>query len=86
VIFYRLGDLLCCETCPAVYHLTCVDPPLEEVPEDDWLCNVCKAHQLEGVTDCVSELEKSGMMSRQDPLGYDRHGKKYWFLSRRMFV
>ncbi|XP_064622398.1 nucleosome-remodeling factor subunit BPTF-like isoform X2 [Lineus longissimus] len=83
---HKLGDLLCCETCPAVYHLTCVDPPLEEVPEDDWLCNVCKAHQLEGVTDCVSELEKSGMMCRQEPLGFDRHGRKYWFLSRRIFV
>ena len=43
---YRLGDLLCCETCSAVYHLACVDPPLEEVPDDDWLCSVCKAHQV----------------------------------------
>ncbi|XP_074647332.1 nucleosome-remodeling factor subunit BPTF-like [Tubulanus polymorphus] len=83
---HRLGDLLCCETCPAVYHLTCVDPPLEEVPEDDWICSICKHHQVEGVFDCVSELEKSGLMSRQDPLGYDRNGRKYWFLIRRIFV
>ena len=28
---HKLGDLLCCETCPAVYHLACTNPPLEEV-------------------------------------------------------
>ena len=43
---YRLGDLLCCETCSAVYHLTCVDPPMAEVPEDDWHCGVCVAHKV----------------------------------------
>ena len=47
-IYHRLGDLLCCETCSAVYHLTCVEPPLEEVPDDDWLCVVCRAHQVTG--------------------------------------
>ena len=46
VVDLRLGDLLCCEMCPAVYHLGCVVPPLEEVPENDWLCSVCRAHQV----------------------------------------
>ncbi|WAQ96933.1 NU301-like protein [Mya arenaria] len=81
---HKLGDLLCCETCSAVYHLACVEPPLEEVPDDDWLCNICRAHQVKGVTDCVSEAEKSGLLCRQDPVGYDRHGRKYWFLERRI--
>jgi nucleosome-remodeling factor subunit BPTF len=35
-VCHRLGNLLCCETCPAVYHLECVDPPLEDVPSEDW--------------------------------------------------
>lgn len=30
-VCHKLGDLLCCETCSAVYHLACCDPPLEEV-------------------------------------------------------
>ncbi|XP_078611546.1 nucleosome-remodeling factor subunit BPTF-like isoform X3 [Branchiostoma floridae x Branchiostoma japonicum] len=85
-VCHKLGDLLCCETCSAVYHLECVRPPLEEVPEDDWLCEVCVAHQVGGVTDCVLEAEKTGQMSRQEPLGYDRHGRKYWFLCRRVVV
>ncbi|XP_053392915.1 nucleosome-remodeling factor subunit BPTF-like [Mercenaria mercenaria] len=83
---HKLGDLLCCETCSAVYHLTCVDPPLEEVPDDDWLCSICRAHQVKGVTECVSEAEKGGLLCRQDPLGYDRHGRKYWFLVRRIII
>ncbi|XP_071445006.1 nucleosome-remodeling factor subunit NURF301 isoform X3 [Hetaerina americana] len=85
-ICHRLGDLLCCETCPAVFHLECVQPPLEDVPEEDWQCSVCKAHQVPGVTDCISEVEKSGLLCRQEHLGYDRHGRKYWFLVRRIFV
>ncbi|XP_052262825.1 nucleosome-remodeling factor subunit BPTF-like isoform X2 [Dreissena polymorpha] len=83
---HKLGDLLCCETCSAVYHLACVEPPMEEVPDDDWHCSVCQAHQVKGVTDCISEAEKSGLLCRQDPIGYDRHGRKYWFLARRIIV
>ena len=39
------GDLLCCETCAASYHLHCLDPPLAEVPEDDFICPGCVFHQ-----------------------------------------
>ncbi|XP_072167720.1 nucleosome-remodeling factor subunit BPTF-like [Diadema setosum] len=81
---HKLGDLICCETCSAVYHLECVD--LVEVPEDDWLCTVCQQHRVAGVYDCISEVEKSGLLIRQEPLGYDRHGRKYWHLCRRLFV
>lgn len=83
---HRLGDLLCCETCSAVYHLECVIPPLYEVPEDDWHCAVCIEHQVTGVADCVSEVEKSGLLIRHEPLGYDRHGRKYQHVCRRIIV
>lgn len=85
-ICHRLGDLLCCETCPAVFHLECVDPPLVDVPTEDWQCNICKLHKVSGVVDCVSTLEKQGMLCRQDHLGFDRHGRKYWFIGRRIFI
>ena len=35
------GELLCCELCPRVYHLGCLDPPLSEVPSSDWFCPHC---------------------------------------------
>ncbi|GBM38532.1 Nucleosome-remodeling factor subunit BPTF [Araneus ventricosus] len=83
---HKLGDLLCCETCPAVYHLACLDPPLQEVPTEDWTCAICKANQVPGVTDCISEIEKNMLLSRQECFGLDRHGRKYWFLCRRIVV
>ncbi|XP_050959277.1 LOW QUALITY PROTEIN: nucleosome-remodeling factor subunit BPTF [Labeo rohita] len=85
-VCHRLGDLLCCETCSAVYHLECVKPPLEEVPEDEWQCEICVAHKVPGVTDCLTEFQKSRPYIRQEPIGYDRHQRKYWFLNRRIIV
>uniref|UniRef100_A0A2M4CMW7 Putative nucleosome remodeling factor subunit n=1 Tax=Anopheles darlingi TaxID=43151 RepID=A0A2M4CMW7_ANODA len=83
---HRVGDLLCCETCPAVFHLECVEPPLVNIPNGDWQCNLCKSHKVTGVLDCISTQEKQGMLCRQEMLGYDRHGRKYWFILRRLFV
>lgn len=83
---HRLGDLLCCETCSAVYHLECVRPPLEAVPEDEWQCEICVAHCVPGVSDCITEAQRSRPYLRQEPIGYDRHQRKYWFLNRRVIV
>lgn len=85
-VCHRLGDLLCCETCPAVFHLECVEPPLVDVPTEDWQCSTCKAHKVTGVADCIPDVEKNGSLCRQEHLGFDRHGRKYWFLARRVFV
>ncbi|KAL0842047.1 hypothetical protein ABMA28_014249 [Loxostege sticticalis] len=85
-VCHRLGDLLCCETCPAVYHLECVDPPLVNVPSEDWQCALCKQHKTIGVTDCLPDAEKQGLLCRHEHLGFDRHGRKYWFIARRIFV
>ncbi|KAF7238247.1 Nucleosome-remodeling factor subunit BPTF [Varanus komodoensis] len=85
-VCHKLGDLLCCETCSAVYHLECVKPPLEEVPEDEWQCEVCVAHKVPGVTDCIAEIQKNKPYIRHEPIGYDRNRRKYWFLNRRIVV
>uniref|UniRef100_A0A8C6KSJ4 Bromodomain PHD finger transcription factor n=1 Tax=Nothobranchius furzeri TaxID=105023 RepID=A0A8C6KSJ4_NOTFU len=85
-VCHRLGDLLCCETCSAVYHLECVKPPLQEVPEDEWQCEVCVAHKVPGVADCIPEMQKTKPFLRQLPIGFDRHHRKYWFLNRRIVI
>lgn len=85
-VCHRLGNLLCCETCPAVYHLECVEPPLEDVPSEDWQCNICKSHSVSGVNDCILSQEKQGSLCRHEHLGFDRHARKYWFVCRRLFV
>ena len=35
--------LLCCELCPAVYHLYCLKPPLRSIPAGDWYCTHCRS-------------------------------------------
>ncbi|SPP86933.1 nucleosome-remodeling factor subunit NURF301 isoform X1 [Drosophila guanche] len=85
-VCHRLGDLLCCETCPAVYHLECVDPPMSDVPTEDWQCGLCRSHKVSGVIDCVLPQEKHGVLIRHDSLGVDRHGRRYWFIARRIFI
>uniref|UniRef100_A0AAY4A9F1 Bromodomain PHD finger transcription factor n=1 Tax=Denticeps clupeoides TaxID=299321 RepID=A0AAY4A9F1_9TELE len=85
-VCHLLGDLLCCETCSAVYHLDCIRPPLHVVPEDEWQCQVCAAHRVPGVGDSVTEAQKARPYVRQEPVGFDRHRRKYWFLNRRIVV
>jgi nucleosome-remodeling factor subunit BPTF len=46
----------------------------------------CSCEQVSGVVDCIPDGEKSGLLCRQEHLGFDRHGRKYWFLARRIFV
>ncbi|XP_042240083.1 PHD finger protein 12-like isoform X2 [Homarus americanus] len=38
------GDLICCDVCPASFHLMCHDPPLDEedIPMGRWACHQCK--------------------------------------------
>ncbi|XP_027204366.2 nucleosome-remodeling factor subunit NURF301 E(bx) [Dermatophagoides pteronyssinus] len=81
---HKNGEMLMCDTCPAVFHLSCLDPPLKQVPEQEWFCPICKQNQVMGVTDCVNEYERQ--MPRQEPIGWDRHGRQYWFLARRIIV
>lgn len=85
-VCHKLGDLLCCESCPAVFHLGCLDPPLKQVPNEEWVCPLCKQNSVVGVTECKSDYEKQGVLVRQEPIGWDRHGRKYWFLCRRIIV
>ena len=34
------GDLICCDTCPKVYHKECHDPPLRNIPRYCFIASV----------------------------------------------
>ena len=34
------GELICCDACPAAFHLECID--MTEIPEGDWYCQSCR--------------------------------------------
>ena len=42
------GELLCCDNCPNAYHLQCLDPPLEEPPDEEWTCPRCMCEPMPG--------------------------------------
>ena len=35
------GDLLCCDSCNQVFHLSCLIPLKEKLPAGDWFCQWC---------------------------------------------
>uniref|UniRef100_A0AAY4DMX3 RING-type E3 ubiquitin transferase n=2 Tax=Denticeps clupeoides TaxID=299321 RepID=A0AAY4DMX3_9TELE len=37
------GELLCCEHCPKVFHITCHVPTLRCLPSGEWMCTFCRS-------------------------------------------
>lgn len=38
----REARMLLCDGCDSGYHLECLDPPLDEIPNDEhWYCSEC---------------------------------------------
>lgn len=47
------NELLLCDECDYAYHMTCLNPPLKVIPEDDWYCPECKNDENEIVKVCI---------------------------------
>lgn len=61
------GDLLCCDHCPAAFHLQCCNPPLSEemLPPGEWMCHRCtvrrkKREQKKDLSHMNGLVDKSG--------------------------
>jgi hypothetical protein len=35
------GEVICCDNCPLVFHLLCLNPPKTRVPRGTWYCPEC---------------------------------------------
>uniref|UniRef100_A0A8D0HIH9 Tripartite motif containing 66 n=1 Tax=Sphenodon punctatus TaxID=8508 RepID=A0A8D0HIH9_SPHPU len=47
------GELLCCDYCPKVFHLSCHVPALLSFPVGEWVCTLCQNMEKPGVEyDC----------------------------------
>uniref|UniRef100_A0A1A8HYK2 Tripartite motif containing 66 n=2 Tax=Nothobranchius kuhntae TaxID=321403 RepID=A0A1A8HYK2_NOTKU len=55
------GELLCCDRCPKVFHLSCHIPPLLSFPTGDWVCSLCRdVVQPEVEYNCENEKTSGG--------------------------
>ncbi|KAL7433415.1 hypothetical protein ACHAXM_003551, partial [Skeletonema potamos] len=71
VCLSALGDqsMLVCDGCDELYHMHCLDPPLNAVPDGDWFCDTCQAYDddisstvdVEGCGDFVIEQRKRSL-------------------------
>ena len=45
------SETLVCEKCDNFYHLLCLEPPLLELPKEDWFCPTCLKPKVTSVTE-----------------------------------
>merc|ERR1719346_427056 len=60
------GEPLCCDSCPNAYHLRCIEPPLEELPEHEWTCPRCACDPLLGKVEKILTWRWKGMEDKED--------------------
>ncbi|KAI6185936.1 hypothetical protein M3Y98_00078400 [Aphelenchoides besseyi] len=79
------GELVICDGCDSCYHRRCAK--LRVIPEGDWYCWLCSAHAKQSGIECqlLAKMNQKVPL-RIEPLGFDRHGRKYWFLAKRIFI
>nr|XP_009939383.1 PREDICTED: PHD and RING finger domain-containing protein 1 [Opisthocomus hoazin] len=61
----REDRLLLCDGCDAGYHMECLNPPLSEVPVEEWFCPACAPVGMGAAadTDHVSEEEDAALVA-----------------------
>lgn len=64
------GELLMCDKCPRVYHLFCLDPPIQQVPDGEWFCNKCQEEKDE------EESMEVNVIDIMDDPGVDQHSRE----------
>jgi hypothetical protein len=48
-------SMVLCDSCGTGWHITCLDPPLETVPEGSWVCPYCEGVGIEAVPEDVEK-------------------------------
>ncbi|XP_010339783.1 tripartite motif-containing protein 66 isoform X3 [Saimiri boliviensis] len=68
------GELLCCDRCPKVFHLSCHVPALLSFPGGEWVCTLCRSlTQPEMEYDCENaRYNQPGMRASPGLSTYDQ--------------
>ncbi|XP_059470778.1 E3 ubiquitin-protein ligase UHRF1-like [Neocloeon triangulifer] len=67
---------LICEECEDAFHMNCIFPPLQEIPETDWFCNKCN-HNDEELKDKGQKSKKKKTEKAEESISKIK-GKKDW--------
>lgn len=59
----REERLLLCDGCDLGYHLECLDPPLVQVPVEEWFCPVCASANIPSMQVSVQPVPQEGESS-----------------------
>nr|XP_056706683.1 tripartite motif-containing protein 66 [Euleptes europaea] len=71
------GELLCCDYCPKVYHLSCHVPALLSFPVGEWVCTLCRnVEKPEVEYDCENTRCSNTLMRARPPYGLDDYDQK----------
>nr|QVX32603.1 CHD3/4/5A [Platynereis dumerilii] len=61
------GELLCCDQCPSAYHVHCLHPPMDIVPDGEWICPRCSCEPLKGrVQKILFWRWKDGLLKKEE--------------------
>ncbi|XP_062425741.1 transcription intermediary factor 1-alpha isoform X3 [Rhea pennata] len=64
------GELLCCEKCPKVFHLSCHVPTLMNFPSGEWICTFCRdLSKPEVEYDCDNPIHNSEKRKLEGTVG-----------------
>ncbi|KAF6161696.1 hypothetical protein GIB67_029140 [Kingdonia uniflora] len=66
------GSLICCDGCPAAYHMRCVGVSEDLLPEGDWYCPECVINKRERL------MKSSKSLRGAEILGIDPYGRIYF--------
>ncbi|KAF7317896.1 PHD-type domain-containing protein [Mycena kentingensis (nom. inval.)] len=69
-------EVLECEKCDAPYHLSCLTPPLEFVPEGEWFCADCMENPGASVGLAAQKLEAKTLKRKGEPASPGLQKKK----------
>ncbi|KAG9327654.1 hypothetical protein KVV02_006358 [Mortierella alpina] len=65
VVCLEAGDeasLLICDDCDRGWHMSCCDPAIKKVPQDEWLCSFCAlCHSCRGSEDPTTEYKHASV-------------------------
>ncbi|XP_059473771.1 E3 ubiquitin-protein ligase UHRF1-like [Neocloeon triangulifer] len=68
---------LICEECEDAFHMNCIFPPLEEIPETDWFCKKCSNNDKK-LEDKGLKAKKKKTEKAEESISKIKEGKKDW--------